>query len=89
MTRIDHTERAQRSMEVADSLVNGQATDPFEIANHELSKGLISATLALVEQQRIANLIAMCNLDNIDQLTEASKEILYLDSLDQIMETLE
>ena len=28
-------------------------------------------------------------VDNIDQLTEASKAILYLDSLDQIMESLE
>ena len=27
--------------------------------------------------------------DNIDQLIDASKEIVYLDSLDQIMESLE
>ena len=75
MTRIDHAARAQRAMDVADSLVNGQATTPFEIANHELTKGLIHAILALVEQQRIGNLLALTSLDGDDYRRYVSPDI--------------
>lgn len=65
MTRIDHAAKAHRlSKLAAEATTNEYATALYTGAQAE-------ATLALVEQQRIANLIALTHVDGIATVKQA------------------
>lgn len=57
--RIDHVAAAVRDIEYADAVLQEGAE---EVALAVAAVGQVHATLALVEQQRIANLIALSGL---------------------------
>lgn len=59
--RIDHVAEALRERAYAESPGPGDPT----LATNWLLSAQVHATLALVEQQRIANLIALHNADSV------------------------
>lgn len=65
-TRVDHAEEARIEVKYAlDALRDGDDGAAAAIA----AVGQVKATLALVEQQRIANLIAVANVRANDSAT--------------------
>ena len=62
--RIDHAAEARRLQEVARGIISDQPTAfaPHMAAVIMLDEARLEAQLALVEQQRIANLIAFSNV---------------------------
>ena len=61
--RIDHAAEAQKHIEWAHEQ-QGEEGQFEESVQHNATLAVAEATLALVEQQRIANLIALWNLSN-------------------------
>lgn len=77
MTRIDHAARSDRRMELAlGSYETGEDAGAIGVALAALN----DATLAMVEQQRIANLIALATLRD-DQGGETSASHAAWDTL--------
>ena len=61
--RIDHYRKANKALDIAQIFAHtAGSTDIGQIMN--VLVGQVEATLALVEQQRIANLIALANSKN-------------------------
>ena len=75
MTRIDHAKEARRALRAAAET----PSDVETVADPWILSAQVHVTLALVEQQRIANLIALAfgSADDAD-----AKQILYEDVAD-------
>jgi len=61
--RIDHAAEARKLLEVEAS--GGTTTDKALLLMGAMQAAQVHATLALVEQQRIANMIAYCSVDDV------------------------
>lgn len=73
MTRIDHAARSRRRIEATlSSYETGEDAGAIVVALAALN----DATLALVEQQRIANLIAMASMAGDDSRHEVAAGVL-------------
>lgn len=57
--RIDHASAATSRLDASAAIVNAQAMPAHDLARVELAEAQVHATLGLIEQRRIANLIAL------------------------------
>ncbi|MFJ4173355.1 hypothetical protein [Microbacterium sp. NPDC089696] len=79
--RIDHVAEARRLQETARGIVtdNPTAFAPYMAAVILLDEARLEAQLALVEQQRIANVLALLRIESENRITPT-------DALDSIYE---
>lgn len=90
--RIDHAAEARRwaTSGATPPILPVHAEDPSILGARqiELANAQLHATLALVEQQRIANLIALFRLNNMDAEDFSKAGVVYSQVLAEIKEGL-
>ena len=64
--QVDHKHKALARIKASTTLTKAQPMEIYELARIELAEAQVQATLALAEQQRIANLIALGMYENAD-----------------------
>ena len=57
--QVDHKRKALAGIDTSNALINAEPMETYQLAGIVLAEAQVQATLALAEQQRIANLIAL------------------------------
>lgn len=81
MSRIDHARKAQSALESTRAITNGLPFDTLGFAQMMTAEAQVHATLALVEQQRIANLIALAQQSPVfgmDAVQDAHRALIQM-----------